>query len=47
VRDPDGGLTTEWIVCSPDLVHVSGSPPEVDDTLDAFIERLVPELGCQ
>jgi len=46
VRDADG-TTTEWIVCGPDLVRVSGFPPDADGTLDAFIERLVPELGCR
>lgn len=46
MRDADGTLT-EWMVCGEDLVRASGSPPESDGTLDAFIERLVPELGCR
>lgn len=46
VRGSDG-MMSEWIVCGPDLVRVSGSPPEADGTLDALIERLVPELGCR
>lgn len=45
VRDADG-TTTEMIVCEPDLVRVSGTPPDEDGTLDALIERLVPALDC-
>jgi hypothetical protein len=45
MRDADG-TTTEMIVCGPDLVRVSGTPPKLDGTLDALVERLVPALDC-
>lgn len=47
VRDSDGGTTTEWIVCGADLVRVFGSAPDSDRTLDMFIQRFIPELGCR
>ena len=43
----DGGLGSEWIVCGQQLVRVSGDMPDRDPTPDAFIERLVPALGCR